>query len=236
MAVFAADSDDEDDDYPSSSKKRRNRDLSGKPDLTKPVNFVSTGTVVPEEEINNFKQQNYDNHPENDTHEPRSGVGLDFGSSTSGFGLGFSSGPSNVDEENGNDDVEAGDEKFLPTEFGRRIKEGALKREKERERLKQQNKFQSQSHGGGGRQQSSSGDVGVFEKHTKGIGMKLREKMGYKGGGLGKNQQGIVTPIDAKLRPKNMGMGFNDYKETEKLSALKELEINSKAKALLVST
>ncbi|KAF3436674.1 hypothetical protein FNV43_RR19421 [Rhamnella rubrinervis] len=229
--IFAADSDEEDDDYPSSSKKRRNRDLSRKPDLTKPVNFVSTGTVMPEEEINNFKQQNDDIHPGNDTLEPRSGLGLGFGSSTSGFGLGFSSGPSNVDEGNDNDD-----EKFLPTAFGRKIKEGAMKREKEREKLKQHNKSLSQSQGGGGRQQSNSGDVGVFEKHTKGIGMKLLEKMGYKGGGLGKNQQGIVAPIEAKLRPKNMGMGFNDYKETEKLSALKELEMNSKAKALPVST
>lgn len=202
--VFA--SGDSDSDYEgSSSSKKRKKGLLSKPDLTKPVNFVSTGVVMPNKEIDqNSKEENDDKlMPE----ESSKGLGLGFGTTSS----------SNVDE------VEADEGDFLPSAFGRKIKEGALRREKEREKEKsikatKASAFESgrKEAGGGG------GDVGGFEKYTKGIGMKLLEKMGYKGGGLGKNEQGIMAPIEAKLRPKNMGMGFNDYKETSSAPALQE--------------
>ncbi|XP_057969961.1 septin and tuftelin-interacting protein 1 homolog 1 [Malania oleifera] len=213
FGVFAGS--DSDSDYDGSSSKKRRRDLSKKQDFTKPVNFVSTGAVMPNQEIDrNSKEENVED-------EDRSGSGLGFAQSGSGIRFKNSnisaSKTEEIREDNGvaeDDD----DDDFLPTAFGRKIKEGAQQREKERERLKLAKKSQ-----GGGKREPEPGDVGGFEKHTKGIGMKLLEKMGYKGGGLGKNKQGIVTPIEARLRPKNMGMGFNDYKET-KLPTLQEIE------------
>ncbi|XP_042490881.1 septin and tuftelin-interacting protein 1 homolog 1 [Macadamia integrifolia] len=215
FGVFA-DSDSDDD---GSSRKRR-KDFSKKSDFTKPVNFVSTGTVMPDQEIdkNAKEEKNGEMELEVEEEDGRSGLGL--GANNSGLGLGFNSSSARKDtqEENGGGgggDDDDGD--FLPTAFGRIIKEGAQRREREREKSKLASKSQ------GGKREPQAGDVGVFEKHTKGIGLRLLEKMGYKGGGLGKNEQGIVAPIEAKLRPKNMGMGFNDYKET-RLPVLEELE------------
>ncbi|XAR54279.1 hypothetical protein NMG60_11029338 [Bertholletia excelsa] len=215
--VFASgDSDsDADDDYGGSSSRKRRKDVLKKPDLTKPVNFVSTGTVMPNQEIDsNSKEERVE-----DADYPKSS-GLGFGSSyMDSSGLGFQSQKENEESGDRSQRDDDDDDDFLPTAFGRKIKEGAQQR---REREKEKSKLAKSSKSA--KREPESGDVGAFEKYTKGIGMKLLEKMGYKGGGLGKNEQGILAPIEAKLRPKNMGMGFNDFKEAKSMPALQESE------------
>ncbi|XP_024981585.1 septin and tuftelin-interacting protein 1 homolog 1 [Cynara cardunculus var. scolymus] len=216
--IFA--SGDTDSDSEGGSGKKRRKDFSRKQDLTKPLNFVSSGVVMPSEEIDqNPKEEN-----KKDDQDGGNRPGLGSGAAASGLGLGFhSKDVSTAKEEDGENNID-----FLPTTFGKMIKEGALqRREKEMEKSRLNKK--SSQIGLRRRDAKDDGNVGVFEKHTKGIGMKLLEKMGYKGGGLGRNAQGIVAPIEAKLRPKNMGMGFNDYKEAANVPALMEPSEEKKA-------
>ena len=49
---------------------------------------------------------------------------------------------------------------------------------------------------------------GFFERHTKGIGLNLLRKMGYKRGGIGIDGQGIIQPLEVEGRPRYVGLGY----------------------------
>jgi tuftelin-interacting protein 11 len=73
--------------------------------------------------------------------------------------------------------------------------------------------------------------LGTWEKHTKGIGMKLLSKMGYKGsGGLGSKRReeakktGISRAVEVKVRPANLGLGFGGFREASALKVNRQLE------------
>ncbi|CAN0897530.1 Septin and tuftelin-interacting protein 1 homolog 1 [Linum grandiflorum] len=208
--VFQANSSDSDEQ---GGRRKRRKDKDRDPNLTKPVNFVSTGTVMPNNDLD--KNSRGDNNNDNDVVKNE-----DM----------FAPAPEEDDDravgvgrKDGNDGDEDEVLKSLPLEFGRSINERREREKREKERLKKK-----KDEKGGKKKDAGLGNVGVFEEHTKGIGSKLLEKMGYKGGGLGKNQQGIVAPIEATLRPKQLGLGFRDHTEVV-LAKVPQVEEKKKA-------
>lgn len=87
-------------------------------------------------------------------------------------------------------------------------------------------------------------NLGKWEKHTKGIGMKLLAKMGYKGsGGLGAKSKkktapgsertgGISRPVEVVVRPNNLGLGFGNFREATKLKANQQIEAEIRGEEL----
>jgi tuftelin-interacting protein 11 len=70
-------------------------------------------------------------------------------------------------------------------------------------------------------------EFGQFEQFTKGIGLKLLMKSGFKPGqGLGKEGEGIANPIDVKLRPKGKGIGFGGFDERTDAVKLEQVFTN----------
>ncbi|KAJ1976094.1 hypothetical protein H4R35_002852 [Dimargaris xerosporica] len=63
-----------------------------------------------------------------------------------------------------------------------------------------------------------------FTKHSGGVALKMMMKMGYKfGQGLGASGEGIVNPIETKLRPSRMGLSYKGFKE--KTAQAREAEL-----------
>lgn len=65
--------------------------------------------------------------------------------------------------------------------------------------------------------------LGGWEKHTKGFGMKMLQKMGFKGR-LGKDEDGISAPVAVKVRPDKLGLGFGAFQEAGALKQNKLIE------------
>ena len=197
--IFAGDASDSEDDR----HGRRGLGISRRAKLAKPVGFVEGGLM------NHQKTSAPERMPETD--------GYGGGSGGDANGLGFKNiRPSTLQNSPPPKEkqVETNEEEDynLPTAFGRRIWETA--------KLKRQNiPNDSKSLKTGKTSVEAKDEVAqrnsaTFEAHTKGIGSKLLAKMGWKEGqGLGKEGRGISKPLEARIRPKGMGMGYGDRRE-----------------------
>ena len=71
-----------------------------------------------------------------------------------------------------------------------------------------------------------------FRKIGGSIGAQLLAKMGWQSGtGLGASGEGIVTPIESKLRPKNIGIAFKGFKEKTRTPAQEKEEAEAEMDA-----
>ncbi|OBS75135.1 hypothetical protein A6R68_14335, partial [Neotoma lepida] len=110
-----------------------------------------------------------------------------------------------VDSEDSDDDEKPAKQEDFPKDLGPK-------------KLKTGGNFKPSQKGFAGGTKSFM-DFGSWERHTKGIGQKLLQKMGYvPGRGLGKNAQGIINPIEAKQRKGKGAVGaYGSERTTQSL-------------------
>lgn len=65
--------------------------------------------------------------------------------------------------------------------------------------------------------------LGKWEKHTKGFGMKMLSKMGFKGR-LGKDERGVSSTVEVVQRPALMGIGYGNFTEASALKHNRKLQ------------
>ncbi|KAJ3520444.1 hypothetical protein NMY22_g12756 [Coprinellus aureogranulatus] len=121
------------------------------------------------------------------------------GSAPSGFGRGgIGSKPSQPEVKESSPSPEAAAAPGIPSAFGGR----------------QQNRFIREETPSTKPIQLSADERAHFSKLKSSFGARMLEKMGWEAGkGLGATGEGIVTPIESKLRPQKMGIAFKGFKE-----------------------
>jgi tuftelin-interacting protein 11 len=205
--VFGEDSDG--DDRPRGRRGMGRKEL----DLTRPVGFVSKG-------VNNSKSDVESNKVE--VSNPSRGQ------EESG-GLGFRPSFASLGRMEDPQDQEDDEDEVLATALGSRIKKQVAERRQTGHEARELDKQWQQV-------KAADPSFATFEKHTKGIGMKLLTKMGFKPGeGLGAGKGGIAKPIEVTLRPKGQALGFGsrhrdeEEEEEEKEGMRQRVDASSKA-------
>lgn len=78
---------------------------------------------------------------------------------------------------------------------------------------------------------SKEPELGRWEQYTKGVGSRMLKKMGWKGSGLGVNENGLVQPLQSVVRGTGTsGLDADDYMGVSKAAARSQDEAEAPAK------
>ena len=182
------DDDSDDDDGGGKARKGLGGERAASANYTKPLSFVASGQVIrgdDEDELTKRKKQSADDSDE----EGRPSTGFTIG-------LGYGTKPESEDAE-------------VPLSFGS-TKTHARKSSASFVREKKKAPKAAEAAAEVAAEPKDSGayadkNFGKFEAHTKGVGLKILEKFGF-AGRLGHRGQGIVAPIEVKIRAKGRAL------------------------------